>query len=262
MRNLKRSLLALSFALLTVIIMGCDDKDAQELAGQLAKVTKSYQEQVLRTKKAEQKAYEDLATLYVQSARSDMTQTLDIERTERAGKFADEVTYVNEAPPLLSEVQNQLRDYAELDFKNTQLLLKDESEARAEYLAQLEKLNVDTKKIEALAKSFESLSKRKQTSKQAKEIVGFWQETKTEVDKQYCRDSDRRLKVVEASIKGFEEQIKEQQTVPPNETAEEAAERQAKLSALNSELAALKSELELLNGQKVTKKCNELLAAK
>jgi hypothetical protein len=255
-------LLTLSFALLIPAMTACDDKEAEELAGQLTKVAKSYQEQILRTTKAEQKAYEKLAALYVQSARNDMTKTLEVERAERSGRFADQATYGSDAPPLLSDIHSQLRDYAELDFKNMQLLLKDESEARAEYLAQLEKLNVDTKKIGALAKSFESLSKRQQSPKQAKEIIGFWQETKTEVDKQYCRDSARDIKTIEAGIKALEESVKEQQSAPASETSEEAADRQTRLAALNSDLAALKSELELLNGQQAAKKCDQLLAAK
>jgi hypothetical protein len=245
MNSLRKSLLVFALAPL-LLVAGCDDKEARELAAELNTVTESYREQTVRTTNAEQKAYKRLAAAFVRAEREDITQSLTQEQIERAGVFADEVTHSRQSAPLLSDIHAQLRDFAELDFKNTQELLEDESVASTEYMAQLEKLNVNTKQVEALGKSFENLAKSKSKRQEVQEIVGFMKGTKSEIDKQFCRDLTRDIEALEAKIKTRE-------GAPANETKEEAAARLASIPAMNS-------ELEILKGQKDSKKCDKLLA--
>lgn len=247
MNSTRKFLLAFALAPL-ILAAGCDDKEARELAAQLSTVTKSYREQTIRTTSAEQKAYRRLAAEFVRAERQDITQSLTQEQIERAGVFADEVSHVKQSAPLLSDIHAQLRDFAEMDFKNTQELLEDESAASAEYMARLEKLNVNTKQVEALGKSFEKLAKSKSNRQEVQEIVGFVKGTKNEIDKEFCRDLAR-------DIEALQGKIQKRESAPAGETKEAEAVRLASVAAMNS-------ELEILKSQHDAKKCDKLLAEK
>jgi len=174
-------------ALLLSLTSGCGDKAAEQLAEKLIVVSNTYQEQVDRTNDAERKAYKELASTYVDAQRNNVFLSLAQERIERARLAADEAE-VKHATPTLSDIEGQLREYADLDFEATRKLMKNESEARAVYLSQLAKLNADSVKVEALTKSFATLAKSKTRAEQAKEMISFFEESKKEFNKLFCED--------------------------------------------------------------------------
>jgi len=207
---------------------GCGDKAAEELAEKLIVVANTYQEQVDRTNDAERKAYKKLASTYVDAQRNNVFLSLAQERIERARLAADEAVEVKRATPTLSDIEGQLREYAELDFEATRKLMKEESEARAVYLSQLAKLNNDSVKVEALTKSFAALAKSKTRAEEVKEMISFFEESKKEFNKLFCED-------VKAKIASLQKQI----SATPN-----AADKDA-----------LENELDALTTQKTTKHC-------
>jgi len=218
----------------------CGDKAAEDLAHQLIAVANSYQAQVDRTNEAERKAYKKLASTYVDAQRNDVFLSLGQERIERSGKIADEAVEVKQTPLTLSEIERQLREYAQLDFETTRKLMKDESEARAQYLGQLAKLSSDSAKVEALSKSFAALAKSKSRTEQVKEIISYYEETKKEFDKLFCED-------LTAKIGSVQKQVDAQKPLA-GEKADDKAKRLARLEALQAELDALTK-------QKAAKKC-------
>ena len=242
MNRHRRVIVVALCAALPLLSSGCGDKVAEELAQQLVTVTNSYQEQIDRTNEAERKAYKTLAAIYVEAQRNDVLQSLEQERIERAGKLADETTDAKQTPPTLSEIQSQLRDYANFDFENTRRLMKDESEARAQYLAQLAKLSNDSAKVEALSKAFANLAKSKSKVQQVKELAAFFEETKKGVDKLLCEDLTAKIDSLQKSIDAKKN--------PPaaGETPEEKAKRMTAVEGLRAEVDALKK-------QKEAKKC-------
>jgi hypothetical protein len=218
----------------------CGDKAAEELAQQLIPVAISYQEQVERTNEAERKAYKKLAGTYVEAQRNNVFLSLVQERIERARMIADG-TEVKDVPPTLSEIGSELREYADLDFETTRKLMREESEARAQYLSQLAKLKNDSVKVEALVKSFTALAKSKTKANQAKDVISFYEQSKKEFDKLFCED-------LTAKIDGVQKQVNSQ-TPPAAEKPDAKANRLAALEALEAELDALTK-------QKATKKCS------
>lgn len=228
-------------ALLLSFTSGCGDKAAQDLANQLIGVANSYQEQVDRTNDAERKAYKKLASIYVDAQRNNVLLSLRQERIERARLVADEGVETKRVPLTISEIESQLREYAELDFEATRKLMKEESEARALYLSQLAKLKSDSVKVEALTQTFAALAKSKTKVDEVKEMITFFQESKKEFDKLFCED-------LKAKIASVQKQIAALKNAPAGEKPDAKLKRLAALEALENELDALMA-------QKAAKKC-------
>lgn len=241
MSKLQKIFLGLVAMLMFTTLTGCDDKVAEDLADQLKTVATTYQEQVQRTAKAEQTAYQQLAATYVSARQTDQTESLAQERIERGGAYADQVVFVDKAPPLLSDLQRQLHNYAEADFALTKALMQDESEAHAAYLSLLNRISVDNEKIEALSKSFASLAKRNPSRQQLTETVNYWREVKTEIDSLICRDLTEGIKAQTALLQSL-------QTAPSDETPQQRKRREAKR-------VVAQSKLDLLNSEAAEKNC-------
>lgn len=222
-------------ALLLSLTSACGDKAAEELAKQLIAVANSYQEQVDRTNDAERKAYKKLASTYVDAQRNNVFLSLEQERIERARWIADEALDVKHVRPTLSDIEGQLREYADLDFETTRKLMKEESEARAQYLSQLARLKSDSVKVEALTKSFAELAKSKSNADKLKEIVSFFQQSKVEFDKLFCAD-------LKAKIDSLQKQVNAKKTAPPNEQSDAKTKRLVALEALENELDAFTAQ--------------------
>lgn len=242
MKKSKKLLAITGCALLLSFMSGCGDKVAEDLAAKLITVADSYQEQVDHTNDVERKVYKKLASTYVNAQRNNVFQSLAEERIERARWVADQAVEVKRLPLTLSEIEGRLRDYAELDFEATRALMKEESEARAQYLSQLAKLKADSVKVEALTESLAVLAKGKSKAEQVREIISFFQESKKEFDKLFCID-------VKAKIDNLQKQVEAKKKVPQGEPP---AEKTKRLSAL----AGLETELGSLTAQKTAKKCN------
>lgn len=226
MKKSRQFCVILCCALLLSFTSGCGDKAAEDLAEKLIAVANTYQEQVDRTNDVERKAYKKLASTYVDAQRNNVFLSLAEERIERARLIADEAVEVKRAPLTLSEIEGQLREYADLDFETTRKLMKEESEARAVYLSQLAKLNDDSVKVEALTKSFAALAKSKTRADQAKEMISFFEESKKEFNKLFCEDVKEKIATL-------------QKQVTPNAPDKEA----------------LENELDALTAQKTAKNC-------
>lgn len=236
----KYSLLICCFVLM-VFMAGCGDKAAQDLARQLVTVANTYQEQVDRSNEAERAAYKKLASIYIEAERNNVLLSLEQERIERAGQIADEMAEEKQKPATLSGIQRQLRDYANFDSENTRKLMRSESEASAQYLDQLTKLNSSAARVEALSKGFATFAKSKGKRQQVEEIVAFFEATKKEVDKLFCED-------LAQTIKTLNDKIAIAKTVPTDEQPDPRAKRLVGL-------ASLEAELDTANKQKETKKC-------
>lgn len=237
----RKCLMLMGCGVLMLTMSGCGDKVAEDLARHLAAVADTYQEQVDRSNEAERDAYKKLASIYVEAERSHVLVSLEQERIERAGHIADEMAEAKKASATLSDIQRELRDYANFDSENTRKLMKDESEASAQYLAQLAKLNSSSAKVEALSKGFAALAKSKGRRQQVQELASFFEETKKEVDKLFCDE-------LATSIKGLDETVSAQKIAPQSETPDQRAKRLVVL-------ASLEAELDTANKQKEAKKC-------
>lgn len=224
-----------SCTLLLSLMSGCGDKAAEDLAEKLITVANSYQEQVDHTNDVERKAYKKLASTYVDAQRNNVFHSLAEERIERARLVADEAVEVKRLTLTLSEIEGQLREYADLDFEATRTLMKEESEARAQYLSQLAKLKADSVKVEALTESFATLAKSKTRADQVKEIITFFQESKKEFDKLFCED-------LKAKIDSVQKQVDVKKKVPATEAPNAKMKRLAALETLESELEALTAQ--------------------
>lgn len=222
-------------AVVLSLTSACGDKAAEDLARQLIAVANQYQEQVDRTNDAERRAHKKLVSTYVDAQRSNVFLSLEQERIERARRVADEAVEVKLARPTLSDIEDQLREYADLDFEQTRKLMKAESEARAEYLSQLATLKSNSAKVAALTSSFAQLAKSKSNTDKLKEIVSFFQESKKEFDKLHCAK-------LKAQIDSVQKQVNAKKTAPPNELPDAKAKRLAELEALENELDALIAE--------------------
>lgn len=242
MKTSRQFRVILCCVLLLPFMSACGDKVAEDLAKQLIAVATSYQEQVDRTNEAERKAYKKLAATYVDAQRNNVFGSLEQERIERARLVADEAVEVKRVTLTISEIEGQLREYADLDFENTRKLMKEESEARAVYLSQLAKLKSDSVKVEALNKSFAALAKSKTKAEQVKEMISFFQESKKEFDKLFCED-------LKTKIAGVQKQVNGKKSAPTGETAVAKSKRLA-------EIAALENELDAMTAQKTAKNCN------
>jgi hypothetical protein len=228
--------------LIAVTLLGCDDKEATDLAKKLNEVTTTYRKQIDLTNDAEQQAYNKLADIYAAEKSSDLFLTLTQERIERAGRFADNIVEIRKSGPTLSEIHDILREYINLDFENVRGLMDEESKAQAQYLSQLEKLKTDNEKLDALSLSFTNLAKRRSKQQSIQQLVSFFETTKQDVDKLACTD-------LATEIANIEKEIAKTTVSPAKETVEQTALRQAKAQSLTAELS-------VLNQQKALKKCN------
>jgi hypothetical protein len=242
MKKSKQFLALVGCALLLSLTSGCGDKAAEDLAEKLIAVANSYQEQVDRTSDVERKVYKKLASTYVDAQRNNVFGSLAEERIERARLVADEAVEVKRLPLTISEIESQLRAYADVDFEATRTLMKDESEARAQYLSQLAKLKNDSVKVEALTQSFSALAKSKTKVDQVKEMIEFFQQSKQEFDKLFCEN-------LKTKIDNVQKDVTARQKGPSDEKPDAKAQRLAALEHLEAELDALKAE-------KTAKKCN------
>jgi hypothetical protein len=211
-------------------LTGCDE-EAQQYAGQLNEVLKSYQAQVNRKIKAEQEAYRSLSALYANAQEEEVFFRLALERNQRARQMAEELISGKQSPPTPSEIRAFMKDYANYDFEQTRVLLEEETEASARFLTELENLELEAKKIENLGKSLEELSKPKRSLRQLKEFVGFAMEVDKGVRKLACDDLDKEKKSVEDQLSKEQENTeKDLKKIDKLETrlAQIEAERESK----------------------------------
>jgi len=173
------------------LLAGCrgEDKSAQDYAKKLSVVLASYQDQVNQKIKAEQDAYKQLAATYARARDQDAVETLYLERSERSRKIADQLVQRGPNEPVtLSEIREMLRDYGNQDFELTRPMLEQEAAARAQYLANLEDLQLEAGKIQALTEALNELAKPKSRAQQFKDLTKFAETVNSEFNRRVCED--------------------------------------------------------------------------
>lgn len=190
MKNILTLLLLITIMTLT----GCGgEKDAQEYSRKLAIVLKNYQTQVDAKLQAEQEAYSSLAYTYASAKEFNELEALQIERVELAQKITDELMETKKVPSL-SKLRDLLRSYATADFNITRKIMERESLDNIEFLATLDNLEFETKKVEKLQKMLEELGKPKSRFQQLKELATLAQEVNKEYEKLACTDLANQIK--------------------------------------------------------------------
>ena len=192
---MRRTVLAPVLLLIGAFAMGgCgQDRDAEEYAKKLGVVLKAYHDEVNQKVKAERKAYVGLAALYGRAQDEDVHESLWLQRAELSEQIADKLIE-RRTPPSLSEVKALLKRYADADFQLTRKLLEREAAESAAFLATLESLSVETKKIEALTQALDDLAQPKSRRQQLKELAAYAQQVDTEFRKLVCADLSQQLK--------------------------------------------------------------------
>lgn len=181
---------------------GCgEDRDAEEYAKKLGAVLKAYHDEVNQKIKAERKAYVRLAALYGRAQDEDVHESLWLQRTELSEQIADKLIGRRTAPSL-SEVKTLLKRYADTDFQLTRKLLEREAAESVAFLATLESLTVETKKIEALTQVLDDLARPKSRAQRLKDLAAYAQQVDTEFRKLVCADLSHQLKDVQDQLKG------------------------------------------------------------
>ncbi len=195
MRTLSSALLIFVLAFLS----GCDDKTAREYAKQLEVVLKSYHEQVDRKVEAEQATYKTLASAYARADELETLDTLRLERQEAAEQIVDDLVR-REAKASPSELQKGLQLYGNKDFELTRKSLEQEADAKAQYLADLDSLDFESKNIDALTQVLEELSKPKGDVKRLQDLAAFVQQSKSKFDELACDDLAQRIACITGQI--------------------------------------------------------------
>ena len=201
-------------ALATVLVAGAlavggcgEDEDAQVYAKKLGVVLKAYHEQVNQKAKAERESYKHLAALYGRAQDEDVRESLWLERTELAERIADRLQG-RQSRPSISEVRTLLKKYAETDFQLTRKLLEREAVDNAEFLATLETLQIETKKIEALTKALDALAEPKSKTQQLKDLAAYAGQVDSELKKLTCADLTQQVTAAQEQKKAAEADAK------------------------------------------------------
>ena len=207
--RLMRKLIVILLSCGLLALPGCgEDKDAQAYAEKLALVLKAYREQVNIKSKAEQESYKHLAAVYARTRQEDIIMSLEIERSERTDRMTDALLKRKDEPVSPSEVLQSLLDYADFDFNQTRELLEREGEAYVEYIANLENLSLETKKIETLIEALNELAKPKGRAQRLKDFAAFAEQVETNLDKLTCEDIAKKIKCLEKKKEQADEQKK------------------------------------------------------
>lgn len=191
-------LIASLIILATIVLSGCGDKEARDYATKMIPVLDSYQEQLSQKIKAEQESYEQLANTYEDARKADIRIRLATERLRRSEDLGAEVVKA-EDPPTLSEILNSLQEYATSDFETTKGLLEEQLNSRSKYLADLESLEIELKKIKSLKEALQDLAKNKSDFKEFKGAADALLKTDAEVNKLLCGDFKKQLDELNAS---------------------------------------------------------------
>src|SRR5690349_20322395 len=113
-----KKLIAVVILCSSLVLSGCDDKDAQEYAKTLIGVLDSYQEQVDKKVTAEKDSYKELAAVYAAARERNIEGTLEKERVERSEKLATDMIMADHLPRN-TEILTSLHAYAAQDFTST-----------------------------------------------------------------------------------------------------------------------------------------------
>jgi hypothetical protein len=166
--------------------VGCSDDDARAYAAKLGIVLKAYQEQVDAKIKAEQASYKALTAAYSRAKDDDAIESLWLKRAELAETITDRLLRTRTVT--LTEIHAMLRRYANLDFEISKTLLEREIGDTATQAVTLASLELEGKKIAALAKALEDLSQPKGALKELKTLATYAGQVETEYNKLVCDD--------------------------------------------------------------------------
>ena len=182
--------------LLVLACSGCDG-EARKYAEKLLEVVRLYEEQVERKIAAENRAYQQLASVYERGRADDVVKTLELERSERSWEMADDALLGRPETFLRSRLQAQLREYALLDFESGVRALTEERDARARFLSQLEDLEFERKKVADFRKALTRLAEPEKFRKQVQDLKTFAQASKEVFNGLVCDDLKTRIQVLQ-----------------------------------------------------------------
>lgn len=183
----------------SLALAGCDDRDAREYAKRLADVLDTYQTELDRKVSAEKASYKELAAVYEQARRSNVEESLDVERSIRSKKLATLLVRADDLPRQ-TDILDSLHDYAEHDLRLTRDFLQTEADAQAQFLGDIEALEFESETIDELRESLKQLAKPKGQLKRLRDAAVFAQDSKKELDKLTCQDLDTRLTALRAQL--------------------------------------------------------------
>jgi hypothetical protein len=210
-----KSFIASLLVIAAISLSGCGDKEAREYATKLIPVLDSYQEQLSQKIKAEKAFYEQLGKTYENARKADIRIRLDTERLRRSESLGEETARAKE-PPSLSQIIDSLQEYATSDFDTTKSLLEEQLNSRSEYLADLEGLEIELKKIKALKEALQELAKNKSDFKKFKGAADTLRQTEEGVTKLLCGDFKKQLdelNAAKADAGTDEKKIEEQKVI-------------------------------------------------
>lgn len=160
------------------------ENKAKAYAAELKKLTDEYIKQVAKKSKAEQDAYDQAARLYARSAeqRSYFALTED-----RLGLAMRQTEFLVDGSLTVNQLLfNELPGYAAHDFSVTKATFGSAMDTHLAYLANLESLDVDKKKAQALSAALDAMSKKGSLLDFVNDMQSYYTATQTQMKFSDC----------------------------------------------------------------------------
>ncbi len=182
---------------LTLALSACD-QNARDFARNAKAILDQYASRIDREIGAESQYYQREAVLEVKHRHENLVNSIKADRAERGSEMAVELS--GAGSPL--RIRTYLREYAQSEYMRRRGVWTGEMDSSRQYLANLQTLQADKDRIQALGKLLDGLSSKKLNL--TAEIGAATQavsDTKTDFDKLICDDIAARLKTASGKDK-------------------------------------------------------------
>jgi hypothetical protein len=165
-----------------VFTAGCDDQ-AREFAARTREILEQRSAQLAAKIAAESTAYSKMAIHAAEASRLLADSRLLNERQERAGTLA--LDYMEGRKPF-SRWRADVAEYARVDHDVNRQLLTADMDAHTRFLIQVQALQIEQDKVDALATLLGTLARKRSVAEDLAAATTFATDAKTEFDKKVC----------------------------------------------------------------------------
>ncbi len=205
---MRRSTIILLPLMLTLV--SCDQK-ARDFAKNAKAMLDEYAARIDRQIQTESQYYQRDAVLEVKHQHENLLNSTKADRAERGSELAVEF---NEGSKSALRIRSYLREYAQSEYASRRDTYTGEVDATRQYLANLQVLQADKDRIEALGKMLDGLSKKLSLTDEVSAIKQTVSDTKTDFDKLICDDIATKLKTATGKDKDSLTQLQTDRKCP------------------------------------------------
>lgn len=187
MARLRPSAATLGLVLLLPLVSACDE-EARQFATRTAEILQQRSAQLSVKIAAESATYNKIAAHALEATRQLADSSLLNERQERAGLLA--LDYTQGRKPV-SRWRTDLTQYTRVDYEVNRKLLTEDMNAQSRFMTQVQALQLEQDKVDALAKLLGTLATNRTLAEDIEAAATFAQDAKAEFDKKVCAQLEK-----------------------------------------------------------------------